>query len=118
VLTYSLRQDLPADAKLVVTITDDAGKQVRRMETERNQPLPKSAGLHRVAWDLRTDPPPAPPSGRGAGGQGAGGFGGGRGQQAPLVATGRYHAALGRMVGSDVTAIGSPQSFTVVPLDK
>ena len=60
VLTYSVRQDLPADTKLVVTITDDAGKQIRRMDSERNQPLPKSAGIHRVAWDLRTDPPPAP----------------------------------------------------------
>ena len=112
VLTYSVREPLPTATKLVVTITDDAGKQIRRIESERNQPLPTGAGIHRSAWDLRTDPPPAQP------GQGGRGAGGGRGQQAPLVAPGRYHAVLGKMVGTDVTPIGSPQSFTVVPLER
>ena len=130
VLTYHLRQDLPADAKLVLTISDDAGKQVRRVEGDQNQPLPKSAGLHRVAWNLRADlPPPPPPGEQGRGGRGAGagaagggqggGFGGGRGaQQGPLVAAGRYRAALGKMVGTEVTPLGTPQSFSVVPLEK
>jgi len=120
VLTYSVHTDLPADTKIVVTITDDAGKQVRRMETERNQPLAKSAGIHRVAWDLRTDPPAPAAGGRGAGAAGGpgGGFGGGRGQQAPLVPAGRYHATLGKMTGTDVTPIGSAQAFTVVTVDK
>jgi hypothetical protein len=135
VFTYHLRQDLPADAKLVLTISDESGKQVRRVEGDQNQPLPKSAGIHRVAWNLRTDPPPAPPpgdqgrgggrgagagagGGQGAGGQG-GGFGGGRGApQPPLVAAGRYRATLGKMIGTEVTPLGSPQAFSVVPLEK
>src|SRR5207244_10733452 len=98
VLTYHLRQDLPADAKLVVTISDDSGKSVRRVDGDQNQPLPKSAGLHRVAWNLRADPPPPPAPGQGdqgRGGRGAGG-GGGRGgpPQGPIVAAGRCHASV------------------------
>jgi photosystem II stability/assembly factor-like uncharacterized protein len=133
VLTYHLRQDLPADAKLVLTISDDAGKHVRRVDSDQNQPLAKSAGIHRVAWNLRADPPPSPPpgdqgrgadaggggAGGGAGGGQGGGFGGGRGApQGPVVAAGRYRAALGKMVGTDVTPLGSPQSFSVVPLER
>ena len=101
------RQDLPADAKLVLTIADESGKQVRRLD------LDKSAGLRRVAWNLRGDPP-APASGTAGGpGQAAGGFGGfGRGQ-VPPVAAGRYRATLGTLVGDKVTPIGGPQSFQV-----
>ena len=49
--TYNVAKDLPADAQLVLTINDDAGKQVRRIT------LDKAAGLRRVAWNLRPDPP-------------------------------------------------------------
>ena len=75
VLTYSVREDLPADTKLVVTITDDAGKQVRRMDSERNQPLPKSAGStasRGICGPIRRR---RRQGGRGAGGAGAGGPG-------------------------------------------
>jgi photosystem II stability/assembly factor-like uncharacterized protein len=113
VFTYHVRQDLPADAKLVLTIADDTGKPIRRMDLE------KTAGLRRVAWNLRTDPPAAPPAGaagRGAA-QGRGGFGGGRGgNQGTLVEPGRYRATLGRMVGDIVTPVGAPQVFSVVPV--
>ncbi len=119
VFTYAVGKDLPADAKLVLTITDESGKQVRRLD------LDKSIGLRRVAWNLRVDPPAAPagtpgPVGGGAGGgagQFGGGFGGfGRGQVAAVPA-GRYRATLGTLTGDKVTAIGSPQTFlvTVVP---
>src|SRR5262249_43520565 len=105
-----VRQPLPADGKLVVTITDDSGRQVRRMEID------KQPGLRRVAWNLRGDPPPAssnPQQGRGFGG----GFGGRGGPpQGPLVASGRYRATLGKLVGDTVTPIGSPQPFTVVQI--
>ena len=50
VFTYNLKQDLPADTKLVLTIADETGKQVRRID------LDKAAGLKRVAWNLRGDP--------------------------------------------------------------
>ncbi len=116
VFTYHVRQELPADAKLVLTISDESGRPIRRMD------LDKGAGLRRVAWNLRTDPPAAPAPGTpeaaaaGRGGQGGrGGFGGGRGaNQPPLVQPGRYRATLGRMVGDIVTPIGSAQSFGVV----
>jgi len=115
VLTYHIRQALPADAKVVVTITDDNGRQVRRMIVD------KEAGLRRVAWNLRADPQApsanAPQGGRGGGGFGGGGFGGRGGQpQGPLVAPGRYRATLGKQVGDTVTPLGPSQSFTVLQI--
>ena len=118
VFTYHVRQELPADTKLVLTISDESGRPIRRMDLE------KGAGLRRVAWNLRTDPPAAPAPGTpeaaaaGRGGQGGrGGFGGGRGgNQPPLVQPGRYRATLGRMVGDIVTPIGSAQGFGVVQI--
>ena len=57
---------------------------------------------------------------QGAGAQGAGAPGGGRGGfgggQGTLVDPGRYTATLGKMTGDQVTPIGKPQSFNVVPL--
>ena len=117
VFTYHVRQELPSDAKLVLTISDDAGRPVRRID------LGRGTGLRRSAWDLRADPPAPPAPGTpaaaaaGRGGPvGRGGFGGGRGNQGPLVQPGRYRATLGRLVGDIVTPIGSPQSFAVVPM--
>jgi hypothetical protein len=49
VFTYNVSKDMPADAKLVLTISDDTGKQVRRIDLE------KTAGLRRVVWNLRGD---------------------------------------------------------------
>jgi len=112
VFTYSVGKALPADAKLVLTITDDAGAQVRRLE------LDKAVGLKRVAWNLRGESPAAS-GGRAtqAGPQAAGAFAGfGRGQ-APAAAAGRYRATLGTLVGDKVTPLGSPRTFhlTVLP---
>ena len=99
----------PADAKLVLTITDEQGRQVRRMDVD------KAPGLRRVTWNLRADPPAqaaTPQGGRGGAGGGQGGFGG-RGNLAALVAAGRYSATLGKKVGETVTPIGTPQVFRV-----
>ena len=120
VFTFSLRQDPPGDAKLVMTITDESGKQIRRFDVDRG------TGLRRVAWNLRADPPPpsrageAGEAGRAGRAGGAGGAGGGRGgsPQGPLVAPGRYHAQLGRQSGTEVTPLGQAQSFLVVPLER
>jgi photosystem II stability/assembly factor-like uncharacterized protein len=130
VFTYNLKQELPADTKLVLTITDESNRQVRRIE------LDKSAGLKRVPWNLRADPaaPAAAAAGapgggaagaaqgqRGAGGGQAagGGPGGGRGgAAAALVPAGRYTATLGKMVGDKVTAIGPAQGFRVVTVQQ
>ena len=103
VFTYHVRQDLPADAKLVLTITGDNGTIVRRIDLE------KTAGLRRAVWNLRDELP----GGAAAAGAGRGGRGGGRGNLAPLVSPGRYRATLGKMVGDLVTPIGAPQSFAV-----
>jgi photosystem II stability/assembly factor-like uncharacterized protein len=124
--TYHVRDTLPSDQKLVLTITDDEGRPVRRLDLEG------ASGFRRVAWNLRRDPP-APPADQGqgaagrAGGRGgqpgaaapAGGRGFGRGAaQAPLVEPGRYRATLGRMVGDIVTPIGQPQAFGVVRIQQ
>ena len=120
-LTYHVRRDIPGDARLVLTISDDAGRQVRRLDLE------KTAGLRRVIWNLRADAP-APqaaaqgPAGGGRAGQ-AGGLAGGQapaqgrgGAQAALVAPGRYQAVLGKLEGEKVTPLGPSQSFFVVQI--
>ena len=120
--TYHVRQDLPADARLVIRINDSNGRRVRQME------INKAAGVRRVAWNLTEDPAPPPPpaagaeppgrgAGAGRGGGGGGGRGGGRGgPQGPPVTPGRYTATLGKLVGEAFTPVGPSQSFAVVPL--
>ncbi len=103
-------QQLPADTKLVLTITDEAGRQVRRMD------LDKAAGMRRVVWNLRGDPPATTPAQGSAPQPGAGGRGGF--QQAPLATPGRYHAVLGKQVGDTVTPIGPPQTFHVIQVQQ
>jgi hypothetical protein len=107
VFTYSVAKDVTGDAKLVLVISDDTGKQVRRLDLE------KTAGVRRVAWNLRPDPPAGAPAGGGRGG--FGGFGGGGG--GTPVAAGRYRAQLGTLAGDKVTPIGPIQTFsvTVIP---
>ena len=122
--TYTVGKPPEGDAKLVLTITDDGGRQIRRLDVS------KSAGINRVTWNLRGEPPAG--GGRGGGGQG-GRRRGGHGRrsrwrraarvrrvrawpQAPLVAPGRYRATLGRLSGDTVTPIGQPQTFVVMPL--
>ena len=97
VFTYNVVQAPAGEVKLWLNITDDAGRAVRRME------VPKEPGLHRVAWNLRGEPPvqPAGETG-GRGGRGACPVGGGDdqaaaepsvgGQRGPVVAAGRYRA--------------------------
>ena len=123
-LTYTVGRATEGDAKLVMTIADDTGKQVRRFD------VPKTAGLNRATWNLRADAPPAEGRGGGRGGdpgdpagggeQQQAGPGGGRGgpPQGPLVSPGRYRATLGRQSGETVTPVGAAQSFQVVALPK
>jgi hypothetical protein len=95
------------DDKLVLNITDDSGKQIRRLD------LDKSSGLRRIAWNLRGEPVPgAAPQGRGGGG----GFGG-RGNVGQAVDPGHYRATIARVAGDKMTPIGAPQSFTVLPIE-
>ncbi len=112
VFTYHLREALPADAKLVLTINDETGRRVRRIDLDR------TAGLRRVPWNLRADPPAltTAPAQSGAPQPAAGGRGGF--QQAPLAAPGRYQAVLGKQVGDTVTPIGPPQTFHVIQIQQ
>ena len=107
----------------MLTITDDSGRPVRRLD------VPRTAGIQRVTWNLRGEPPAAEGRGGGRGTEAAGGgagnqpavqgFGGRGGPpQGPLVAPGRYRATLGRQTGDTVTALGQPQTFLVVPLGR
>jgi photosystem II stability/assembly factor-like uncharacterized protein len=86
-LTYYLKDDLAGAStgaegpKMVLTVADSTGKEVRRMDASN------LAGLHRTPWDLREN---APAGGAGRGGRGGrGGAGRGRGADAaPPVAAG------------------------------
>ena len=139
-MTYNVAGNIPADAKLVLTISDIRGAQVRRCELDKTQ------GLKRFVWNLNADagttfnangqavvPPPVtarPDTGAaaapatslpmciaaaGAGG-GFGGGGGGRGGAPSRVPNGIYRAQIGRMVGNTVTSIGPSQTFEVKAL--
>jgi photosystem II stability/assembly factor-like uncharacterized protein len=108
VFTYSVNGNF-GDDKLVLNITDESGKQIRRLD------LDKSSGLRRIAWNLRGEAPAGAPQGRGGFG---GGGGGGRGAAGgPAAEPGHYRATLARVSGDKVTTIGQPQSFTVLPLE-
>ena len=109
VFTYSVSASIPADEKLVLTIADDTGKPVRRLD------LDKASGLRRIAWNLRGEAPPPNPN---APAQFGGGFGGGRGGNlGPVVAPGRYRATIARLAGEKITPVGQPQSFSVLPIE-
>jgi hypothetical protein len=110
VFTYSVNTSIPEAEKLVLTISDDTGRQVRRLD------LDKTSGLRRIAWNLRTDPQAGNPADQGRGG--GGGFGGGRGaNQGTPVAPGRYRAAIGRLAGDKVSPAGQPVYFSVLPIE-
>ena len=111
-LTYSIGQ--AGSDKLAIQIADEQGAQVRRIELSGEQVTP---GMHRLAWDLRKDAPPAPQGGRGA--QPAiGGFGGRGGNIGPAVSPARFTATIGTLTGDTFTAIGKPVSFAVVGLSR
>jgi hypothetical protein len=112
-LTYSLGQNAAANEKLAVSIADNEGKPVRRLDLCGDENAP---GLHRIAWDLRTVPANAPSRCTPQQGRGFGGFG--RGNTANAVAPGRYTATIGTLDGDKFTAIGKPVSFLVLPLPR
>ena len=126
VFTYHISQAPPADAKIVLTITNLDGRTIRRLDgRDPASTIPQTPGLHRIAWNLRADPPPPAPGSPGRAGRPrrrsgsgrCGGFGGrGGGPQGPIVEPGRYRATLGKMVGDKITPIGPQQTFAVVQI--
>jgi photosystem II stability/assembly factor-like uncharacterized protein len=126
-LTYYLRDNAQGGTRVVITVTDSAGKQVRQIDAA-NQ-----AGLHRTPWDLREQGPagqggrgrggpPAddaavePPNGDAAAAQPAG-RGGRGGRGGPLVKPGTYTVQLGKLVNGTVTPLGEARKVEVVPLE-
>lgn len=99
------REEPPA---VLVTISDSAGKPLRRF------PAPASAGLHRVAWDLRL-PPPDPITGPAY--QPDPDFPFSSPPIGPLVVPGTYTVALSTLVDGQLKAIGAPRQFEVYGLD-
>ena len=100
-------EDSEEAPKVYLTISDSGGNIVRRFAVNRMK------GLHRVAWDLRLDAPQkvslasssgySPPWVRAP-------FG-------PLALPGDYSASLSVRQDGQITQLGSPQSFTVKPLN-
>jgi hypothetical protein len=70
-ISYYLKSAVSDDVK--ITISDISGKVLRNLKGTN------VAGLTRVQWNLRGDPPPRPPDFRRGGGGGAGSGGGGAG---------------------------------------
>jgi len=70
-ISYYLKSAPSGDVKL--TISDYTGKVVRNIAGTND------AGLNRIQWNLRGDPPPRPAGFGGGGGPGGGGGGGGAG---------------------------------------
>jgi photosystem II stability/assembly factor-like uncharacterized protein len=110
VFTYNVAAPIPAAAKLVLTITDDTGRQIRRLDVDR------SVGLRRATWNLRVEPVTNAPTAPGTAGPASAPAG--RGNAVPLAPPGRYRATLGTVVGDTVTALGDPQTFSVVQVDQ
>jgi len=98
------REDPP---RLVFQITDEGGEVIRRITG------PEGKGLHRVAWDLR-HPPPDPVD------LSSGGFRApwDSGPQGVLVAPGTYKVQMFKRVRGELAALGEPQPFEVVELDR
>ncbi len=92
-MTYHLREAVEAGSRLVLTMTNEQGELVRRLD------LPPQAGIHRVTWDLRRNS-------------------GAENRQGARMGPGRYTATLGRLTGTQVTTLGTPQTVLVVPLQR
>lgn len=119
--TYYLPEDLPQGHKIVLSVSDAAGKEIRKISG------PTTAGFHRATWDLRTEPPtaPQPQAGRepqqteeGRGGDGSqAGRGPQRGREiGRLVEPGRFNVVCAKSSGGTLTPVGQTQSFEVVTL--
>jgi photosystem II stability/assembly factor-like uncharacterized protein len=99
-LSAEEEEEAPA---VIFTITDSSGRVVRRLTG------PVTAGMQRVAWDLRypptTLPPPPNPENENPFDDGPGG---------PLVMPGTYKVAIAKRVDGVMTPLAAPQEFNVV----
>ena len=108
VVTLPRLADLSAEEEeeapaIIFTVTDSSGRVVRRLTG------PVTAGMQRVAWDLRYPPsslpPPPNPETEDPFNEGPTG---------PLVMPGAYMVSVAKRVDGVMTALGQPQEFQVV----
>jgi hypothetical protein len=96
------REEAPA---IVLTVKDEAGKVVQRIEG------PTAKGYHRVAWNMRypaPDPVNLKPDSNLAPWQSP--------PQGPLALPGDYSVTLSKRVGGGLTELSSAQAFALKPL--
>jgi photosystem II stability/assembly factor-like uncharacterized protein len=99
-LSAEEEEEAPA---VIITVTDSSGRTVRRLTG------PVTAGMQRVAWDLRYPPsslpPPPNPETEDPFNEGPAG---------PLVMPGAYKVSLAKRVDGVMTPLGTSQEFQVV----
>ena len=95
------REEKPA---VVLTVKDEAGNVVRRVEGETGK------GFHRVAWDLRF------PATQAIGPRSPSQAEGGQQPRGVLAAPGRYTVSLAKQVDGKTTVLAGPVPFEVVRL--
>jgi len=88
---------------IIFTVTDSSGRVVRRLTG------PITAGMQRVAWDLRYAPPSLPPP---PNPEAEDPFN--EGPAGPLVMPGTYKVSVTKRVDGVMTPLGQPQEFQVV----
>jgi hypothetical protein len=96
------REELEEAPAIVLTVTDAKGAVVRQVEG------PVTAGIHRVAWDLRY--PQSSPWTPGVNEPGYINFPG------PLAAPGTYTVSISRRVNGELTSLQQSQAFEVVSI--
>ncbi len=94
-IDYYLKADV--NGPVVITVADKGGKTIRTIRSTANK-----AGVNRVVWDLRYDPPTPAPGG-GPGGGGGGGLGRGGGGQGPGAGGGQGRGGAGAQAAASAT---------------
>src|SRR5438105_3277449 len=98
-LSAEEEEEAPA---IIFTVTDSTGRVVRRLTG------PITAGIQRVAWDLRYPPPSLPPP---PNPEGEDPFH--EGPAGPMVMPGTYKVSIARRVDGVITPLAQPQEFEV-----
>jgi photosystem II stability/assembly factor-like uncharacterized protein len=106
---YPSKDELRAEEEeeppsVLLTVSDSSGRVIRRVNG------PTTAGLHRIAWDLRYPGATLAPPRQGGGSEDVTL---GEPPSGPLVMPGRYTVSLSKRVGGAWTQLAGPQSFNV-----
>jgi photosystem II stability/assembly factor-like uncharacterized protein len=99
-LSAEEEEEAPA---VIISVTDSSGRVVRRLTG------PVTAGMQRVAWDLRYPPPSLPPP---PNPELEDPFN--EGPAGPLVMPGAYKVSAAKRVDGVMTPLGQPQEFQVI----